>query len=386
MEKNDLFYPIQQYTLGTLLFCFLSATPSFAAGLPTLTGNGVVTGTMDINFETRAKKDTSGKLAEGSPAEGTKDEYVVDLKVAKTTAFSGKVERQPRLFSKVLGREVQAAQLKYDLNLLVLNPANLSEKKEVGKWIGGVPIDENGKYQFGGDKASPLRIVVNTVGAAQGFTDQFGGTLINRENTHKKGLVDSVMKTTSATLTRWLGGKEVKMEVKNLDPMRFENLTLAAGPAKIYPTTTVNGSLDFDYETGNYYANGVKFVYSLDDQNYEDVMTGTIKWEEDEDRSETGKGRYIFNLRFNETKHKVTDESAAFDSGQMSAEEAFFAVDKSLPALTGQINYVDVFGKNKELPVSSKITFDLNANQLTKQQVMNFFKLWLACIGPTNDE
>ena len=385
MAKITAFYPIRQHTYGALLVCFLSTT-AIAAELPTLTEDGIISGTMDIKFDTRVNKDTSGKLAEGSPAEGTKDEYVLDLKVAKTTEFSGKIERQPRLFSKVLGREVQAAQLKYDLNLLVLNPTNLSEKKEVGKWIGDVPIDENGKYNLGGDKTSPLRIIVNTVGAAQGFTDQFNGFLINKASSGNKGVVSSAMKTTTATLTRWLGGKEVKMEVKNLDPMRFDNLVLAAGPAKIYPTTTVNGSLDFDYETGNYYANGVKFVYTLDGQNHEDVVTGTIKWEESADRSESGKGQYIFNLRFNETKHKVTDEGAVFDTQQMSAEEAFFAVDKSLPALTGKIDYIDSFGKDKDTPISSKITFDLNANQLTKQQVMNFFKLWTVCIGPTNDE
>jgi hypothetical protein len=28
----------------------------------------------------------------------------------------------------------------------------------------------------------------------------------------------------------------------------------------------------------------------------------------------------------------------------------------------------------------------LHANKLTKQQIMAFFKLWLICVGPTNDE
>ena len=39
-----------------------------------------------------------------------------------------------------------------------------------------------------------------------------------------------------------------------------------------------------------------------------------------------------------------------------------------------------------ELPTSSKVTYALDANKLTKQQIMNFFKLWLICVGPTNDE
>jgi hypothetical protein len=38
------------------------------------------------------------------------------------------------------------------------------------------------------------------------------------------------------------------------------------------------------------------------------------------------------------------------------------------------------------LPVASKVTYALNANKLTKQQIMAFFKLWLIAVGPTNDE
>jgi hypothetical protein len=39
-----------------------------------------------------------------------------------------------------------------------------------------------------------------------------------------------------------------------------------------------------------------------------------------------------------------------------------------------------------ELPATSKITYKLNANKLNKQQIMNFFKLWMVGVGPTNDE
>ena len=39
-----------------------------------------------------------------------------------------------------------------------------------------------------------------------------------------------------------------------------------------------------------------------------------------------------------------------------------------------------------DVPASSKVTYKLNANKLTKQQVVNFFKLWLIAVGPTNDE
>jgi len=40
----------------------------------------------------------------------------------------------------------------------------------------------------------------------------------------------------------------------------------------------------------------------------------------------------------------------------------------------------------KTQPAASKIKYALHANKLTKQQVLHFFKLWMVCIGPTNDE
>ena len=70
----------------------------------------------------------------------------------------------------------------------------------------------------------------------------------------------------------------------------------------------------------------------------------------------------------------------------MSDEESFFFVDDTVPCLTGKVNYVDTMPAGGESPISSKITYNLNANKLTKQQVMNFFKLWIVSVGPTNDE
>src|SRR5204863_4952264 len=98
------------------------------------------------------------------------------------------------------------------------------------------------------------------------------------------------------------------------------------------------------------------------------------------------KGYYEFNLRFNEEKFKTAStEASAFD--KLSEEDAFFAVDDRIPCLTGKVAYVDTFsGGPDSPPASSKITYTLNANKLSKQQVMNFFKLWMLAVGPTNDE
>ena len=226
-------------------------------------------------------------------------------------------------------------------------------------------------------RTAPHRIAVDAIGRAAAFTDKFGGRLIG------KGKKPS----NAVTYIRQLAGKEVKVEVKNTDPMRFESLALAIGPAQSYPRTSVNGNLDYDYETGNYYTNGIRFAYNQNGKDVEDVVTGSIKWVEDPNRATNGKGQYEFNLRWNEAKTKpATTEADAF--AKMSDEEAFFAVDNSIPSLTGTIAYEDQMQSvaGKDMPGSSKVKYNLNANQLTKVQIMNFFKLWLICVGPTNDE
>ncbi|HEY8667531.1 MAG TPA: hypothetical protein VIL86_12750 [Tepidisphaeraceae bacterium] len=282
--------------------------------------------------------------------------------------------------TSTLRRKKQSAQLGFNINLSVLNPKDLKQKKTVGKWVGAVPIDEkSGAYDLAGGAAQErtLRIAIDTVGSAKGFTDTFGGKLIGKAE--KKDTLASY------TYKRLVGDKEVAVTVKKSDPMKFEAVELAKGPSENYPHTSVNGRLDYDYETGNWLTDGIHFKYQLDGKDYEDVMTGTIKWIEDPDRKTNGKGHYDFNLRFNEDKNKkASGEGAAFE--KMSEEDAFFAVDNTIPCLTGQIAYVDSMVGGKDIPASSKITYSLNANKLTKQQVMNFFKLWLVCTGPTNDE
>jgi hypothetical protein len=70
----------------------------------------------------------------------------------------------------------------------------------------------------------------------------------------------------------------------------------------------------------------------------------------------------------------------------MKDEDAFFAVDNSVPSMTGKVEYVDTFSGGTTTPISSKITYHLTANKLTKQQIVNFYKLWMLVVGPTNDE
>ncbi|MEZ6015803.1 MAG: hypothetical protein R3F49_11855 [Planctomycetota bacterium] len=367
-------------SVATLALAPLSHASTVQDGQPTLTEPNVIAGTMDITFETRTKLDVSGDLKKGSAAIGAKDTYTLDVQVAKTTEFSGTIQRQPKLYSKILGRTKQDAELTYSVDLTVINPNDAKQKRTVGKWVGTVPMNpETGAYDLAGGKAkeSPLRVSVDAVGRAQAFQEMFSGRLMGKSE-KKESLGSSVYK-------RVIGKRTVEVKVLRSDPMRFESMVLAMGPAMSYPRTTVSGRLDYDYETGNYFTDGITFRYTHDGQEYEDLVTGSIKWVQEKDYATSGKSYYEFNLRFNEAKHmSAAGEGAAFES--MSEEDAFFAIDTSIPALTGRISYVDMIPGEDEAPTSSKVTYALDANKLTKQQVMNFFKLWLVCVGPTNDE
>lgn len=364
--------------LPVVALALLLAAP--AGAQDDLLNDDVITGSMTIDFKTRTSKDTSGEFAEGSPALNVQDSYAVDMTVVKTVQFTGKIVRQPNIYTKTMRKLKQGAALGFDLTLAVLNPKNLSEKKVVGKWIGTVPINtDTGAYDLAGAKGDdrPLRIAIDTVGAAKAFTDTFAGRLV--------GKAEKKDNLAQYTYKRLVGNRTVEITVKKSDPMRFEGIELAKGPAEVYPRTIVNGRLDYDYETGNWYTDGIRFKYTLNGKDFEDVITGSIKWVEDPNRKSNGKGFYEFNLRFNEDKHKsASTEAAAFD--KMSEEDAFFVVDNAVPSLTGRIEYVDTMSPGSDTPMSSKVTYKLTANKLTKQQVMNFFKLWMICVGPTNDE
>jgi hypothetical protein len=366
--------------LGIAACVGLIARAAAAQDAELLTEEGVINGTMTIDFKTRTTPDRSGQFVEGSPAAGVQDTYAFDFNVAKTTQYTGKIMRQPTLYTKVIRSAKQKAAISYDTTLSVLNPRDLKQKRTVGKWVGKIPIDvTTGAYDLAGGKAeeSGLRIAVDSIGSSPGFTDFFMGRLI--------GKAEKKVDLTTYTNKRLVGEKTIEVVVKKSDPMKFENMTLAKGPAEIYPRTVVNGRLDYDYETGNWFTDGIRMKYSFNGKDMEDVITGSIKWVEDPNRATNGKGQYEFNLRFNEDKNKSAKTEADAFKG-LSDEEKFFAVDNSIPCLTGTVAYVDTMVAGSEAPSSSKVTYKLDANKLSKQQIVNFFKLWLVCIGPTNDE
>lgn len=370
-----LFPVVQSLALSGLLL-----VSSALAQAPVVTEQGVIKGTMDVDFKSRTNLDTSGKFKEGSSALGAQDVYTFKVTVADTTEYVGKITRQPEILTATVLSQKQAAQLGFAIDLAVRNPKNLDERKVVGKWAGTVPIDgKTGVYALAGgaNLESPLRFAIDAIGTQQAFTDKFAGKLVGKS----KGETNLA----EYTYKRLIGEKTVEFKVKKSDPMKFEDLELAKGPSPNYPHCNVNGRLDYDYETGNWLTDGIRFRYNSNGKDTEDVLTGSIKWVEDENRKTNGKGYYDFNLRFNEEKNKTaTTEAAAFE--KLSDEDAFFAVDDSIPCLTGRISYEDKFISGTDTPASSKVTFALNANKISKIQAVNFFKLWMICIGPTNDE
>lgn len=343
-----------------------------------------IVGKMDINFGTR--KTTPDDDVQISPEQIAQDRYVVSLIVAQSMAYEGSIVRKPRLMTKFLGREVQKASLEYNINVFALKQDDSSLKKLIAKWIGNVSIDQNGTYHFGSEllRSTPLQFVVKALNSYPGFKSAFSGMIIGKSD-EAGGSISKKLQE----YTRYVRGKPITAPAKKTDPLRFVDLSLAAGPLEVYPKTIVNGNLDFDYETGNWSTTGIRFQYTLNGKAYEDIMTGSIKWIEDPKRMQNGKGHYEFNLRFNEHRNRQADDESAFFSGGLD-EEAFFAVDESLPGLSGSMAYKDVLSavNSKAEPVitESKITYNLVAHHLSNQQITNFFKLWMLAVGPVNDE
>jgi hypothetical protein len=335
-----------------------------------------IKGEMNMTFNTRTMAGTE----DGAPKKGVKDVYAVNLTINGNRQVTGQITRQPRIKQMKI-RTIQQPQYDFDLKWVAVTAQG---PRTVGNWIGVMPVDEKtGAFTLdgGGDMQRALRIAID-VGAAP-FTDGFSGRFYGKPEDKTKLSMESFKRT--------FQGKTVEYKYQ-ADPMRFDGLILAEGPDKgRYTRCTVNGSLDYDRATGNYFAKNLKMNYMYEGKEIADTITGTIKWVEDPQRASNGKGKYEFNLRFNEEKN--TKPVAEDKIATVADEDAIFAVDKSMPGITGTIEYVDTFSGSvlkdadgKPLPTTSKAVYNLKATGLTKQQAMNFAKMWLVAVGPTNDE
>ncbi len=338
---------------------------------------GAIKGDMKVQYNTRTEAGTE----EGAPKKGVQDVYTVNLTVNTNRMIQGTITRQPRI-KQLKIRTVQWPKYEYNLSWAALVGG---APKVVGKWVGPMAVDEKtGAFILEGGGERALRISVDV--GDHPFRDEFGGRFYGKAEDKSKLSLDSIKRT--------IAGKEVEKKFQS-DPMRFENLILAEGPDQVrYPKCTVNGELTYDREEGNYYAKNLTFTYKdpIGSKDVTDKVTGTIKWVADPNRQVNGKGAYQFNLRFNEdAARQPAPEEKAFSG--MTDEDLMFAVSPGIPALTGNVNYVDNFSGSvlkdadgNPQPVSSAITYDLGAHGLNKQQTMNFLKLWLIAVGPANDE
>lgn len=328
-----------------------------------------IKGDAAIKFSTRTNTDSDGK-----PKEGVADKYTLTVNVSNSALLRGTIEHTPYI-KKLVGSS-QLAHLDYSVECDVVNPKNPSQTRNVGRIFGTVPVDEKNAYRFADGN---LKVVVFPVGTAKGFESTFKGLALGKPPASSEGFL-SKLKNEALNITKSINGKSVAIAVTKYDKMSFQTHVLAAGPVQIYPETTVNGSMIYDYGRTAWYFDGVTVSYSVDGRQYSDKLTGNIRWIESANRASNGEGEYQFDIRVNEP---AQTEAAAFTGP--ADESAFFSTDATIPALTGVIKYKDTVAG--DTVTSSAITIDLKGNQLTKQQAMYLAKLlFLSFVVPLNSD
>ncbi len=228
------------------------------------------------------------------------DVYTINnLKAADLMVLGGSIQRTPE------------KSMSYSVKFDVFNPKQPGQlAKEVAIMRGDVAIDEYGRYN---PTAGNLRIDI--VKGAQS-TSAFKGAMRGRDVTRWWEFgeqLKNAQKNASKVYSRVVDGKTVMIEVKNPDPLGFDGLILATGPFTYLPETAVRGSLDYDYELGNWLTdnNGITLSYQLGDKQVSDRITGSIRYAEaGGDVTIDGKkvaytGYYEYNLRFNEDAVKA---------------------------------------------------------------------------------
>ena len=329
-----------------------------------------IKGDMNIQFNTRGNTDASGKQIR----EGVTDKYTLAINVANSVQFHGTIEYTPYI-GKIVGSS-RDAKLDYSIECDVVNPKNPAQKRNVGRLFGTVPVDKNNAYRFGDGN---LKVVVFPVGTAKGFESTFKGIAAGKPPASSEGFM-SKLKKEALSITKSVNGKSVAISVTKYDKMEFQSHLIAAGPVQIYPEVQVNGSMIYDYGRTAWYFDNVTVSYNLDGHQYQDKLSGNIRWVESPNRAANGEGEYQFDVRLNEP---AQTEASVF-SGPAD-ESAFFATDDSLTSLTGVMKYKDTL--NGDSVSASVVTVDLTGNKLTKQQAMYLTKLlFLSSVGPLNAE
>ncbi|MEZ5923012.1 MAG: hypothetical protein R3D57_01360 [Hyphomicrobiaceae bacterium] len=386
-----MIHPLSSYRLpaavgfAALLAMSAAALPASAQTSPGLQpvteGQNRIIGQIVADFGSRRASGATGV-----------DVYTINgLKVADLMVLSGTIQRTPE---KSLSYSV-----KFDVN----NPKNRTQiAKDVAILRGESIIDDSGRYLPANGK---LRIdIVKGQKSSSGFAGVLKGREVTRWWELKEQLAKAQKQVTKA-YSRVVDGKTITIQVKNPDPLGFDGLVLAQGPFSYLPETTVRGSLDYDYELGNWLTdnNGLELTYKIGDAAQIDKVTGSIRFAEEEGTAQVdGKsvpftGYYDYSLRFNEDKVKA--DEAFFDGENSEAEvDAFFSTeDQTKPGIYGRVYFQDVEDncrtvkdeEGKEAcvgPTLSVITYDLKAVGLNYAQLANWMKIEQLVIGPFTDE
>jgi hypothetical protein len=341
-----------------------------------------VTGSVVIDYNSRSER-----------SQNNVDIYeVTNLAIADLMVLGGTVQRVPE------------KKLSYSLKMDVVNPANPGQvAKDAAILRGDLNIDSKGVYS---PEAGQLRIdVVKGSQSSNKFSGSIQGRAVTRWwNLSQK--LKSAAKEATKVYSRYVDGHVVNIQVKNPDPLRFERLGLASGPFSFLVETKVDGTLDYDYELGNWLTDqgGVSFTYTVGDKVISDKVTGTIRFAEEAGTFTDAKGKkqpytayYDYNLRFNEPPLNKDQGFFGGDATQADTDAFFSSADNSKPGIYGRVYYndsdtackkaTDEEGKTKCVgPTRSEIAYDLKPVGLTYQQLANWMKLELLVIGPFTDE
>jgi hypothetical protein len=357
MKKLHPLYVATALTAAVALVPPMAAAQSAQPTDP-LSQAGYIKGTMVADFNTQRPENRDGDY----PVKGIADKFNVDLAVG-LTKYQGTITCLPHVFSKHIGRVLQEGSCTYDVNLVVMNPQNVSQTRTIGKLVGAYAIDDKGRANLG---ASNLRMEVQTIGKAQGFTSPFGGIFVGKPpkvvTTLTKALEEA--KKEVRTIEKMVGTQKVTLSLGNVDPVRFQATSLAMGPVNTYPVSTVDGELIYSYETDNWFpqftiqATGAK----------PDKYSGGMKWVDVSDVQ----GHYELNVLVNE-QAAAKGEAAAFAAPQ--GEDAFFTSDSTQSVINGQISFKDK--KIGEAVIKSDIAFDVGLQNVSAVQAQNFTKLLL---------
>jgi hypothetical protein len=343
-------------SVALLLCSQLAAGGAFAAAADEpLTQPGYIAGTMKADFQTQRPENQDGDY----PSKGVADRFTFDLAVG-FSKYRGTVSCLPHIFSKHIGRVIQDGSCTYDLSLAVVNPQNTSQVKDIGKLVGSYAMDDKGQVNL---SAGNLRMEVQTMGKAQGFTSAFTGSFAGkppRKVTTLGQLADEA-KRQARTIEKMVDGKKVSVALGDVDPLRFRSTVLAMGPVATYPEATVDGELIYSYETDNWFPQLTMRVGNAKP----DTVGGGMRWVDDSPTE----GHYELNVIFNESLEQ--GETAAFSDAQ--GEDAFFLTDSTQSVINGRIDFRDQ--KVDDAVVHSDVRFDIGLQNVTAIQAQNFAKL-----------